>query len=558
MRDQVRDGGPTTIRQRVRSSTIGQVLANRSVRWVQLAYAGSIIGDAAWATAILVWLYAAGGAGLAGAWLGTRMLLKSVAGPLGAVIADRLPRRTFMVVNDAIRLVLAVTIVIGVTIDDGSLWPVIPAALLSIVGASYPAALGALLPEIVSTPRELTGAIAVSELLSSAARFVGPAIAGGLIGLFGVGPAFAVNAASFVWSLAFVALVRVPPKSATQHAEETTGPLQVSAVGEIVAGVRRTWVDADLRAIAVMIFINGVHGGLLGVMIVELAETAFHSEAATGFQFAVIGVTNVVSGIVMVAASSRVGLARAFLVGVLGWCVALLAMGIAPVPVVILAGLVVIGLCESVIIVPYGTIPQRIVEDAVRSRVLAALEAVFSLGAAIGAFLAPLLFVRLGLGPAAILLGGLGAAATLLYVRRTTSLDARLHAPRGLDLLARLPLFAPLDPNIRETIAHALIPVSVPSGQVIIREGDVSDTFYVIEHGVVVVTADGRELRREDDGDFFGEIGLLLDVPRTATVTAVTDVELLTLSREEFLSAMSGDPGLRGRAHDVATVRLAG
>ena len=129
---------------------------------------------------------------------------------------------------------------------------------------------------------------------------------------------------------------------------------------------------------------------------------------------------------------------------------------------------------------------------------------------------------------------------------------------RACAMASRLPLFAPLDPSIREAIAHALIPVSVPAGQVIIREGDVSDTFYVIERGVVVVTADGRELRREEDGEFFGEIGLLLDVPRTATVAAVTEVELLTLSREEFLSAMSGDPGLRGRAHDVATVRLAG
>lgn len=551
------DADRTTVRQRLMSSTVGQVLGNRSVRWVQVAYAGSIIGDAAWATAILVWLYAAGGAGLAGAWLGTRMLLKSVAGPLGAVIADRVPRRTFMVVNDAIRLVLAVLVVVGVMVDSG-LWPVIPAAMLSIVGASYPAALGALLPEIVTTPGELTGAIAVSELLSSAAKFVGPAIAGGLIGLFGVGPAFAVNAASFVWSLAFVARVRVPPKRPSRPGGSASDQPPSSAVDEVIAGVRMVGRNADLRVLAVMLLINGVHGGLLGVMIVELAEASFHNAAATGFQFAVIGVTNVISGLIMVAVTDRVRLARTFLIGVLGWCVAILAMGIAPVALVVVAALILIGLCESVINVPYGTIPQRIVDDAVRSRVLAALEAVFSLGAALGAFVTPVLFVRLGLGPTAVAMGAVGAVVTLLCLRRTRSLDTRLHAPRGLDLLTRLPLFAPLDPSLREALAHALVPVRMPAGKVVVREGDVSDTFYIIERGEVVVTVDGRELRREEDGDFFGEIGLLLDVPRTASVTAVTDVELLTLSREEFLAAMSGDPGLRGRTHDVATVRLAG
>lgn len=69
-------------------------------------------------------------------------------------------------------------------------------------------------------------------------------------------------------------------------------------------------------------------------------------------------------------------------------------------------------------------------------------------------------------------------------------------------------------------------------GQVLIAEGMASDRFYCVEAGEVEVTQGGRVLRHEGPGEFFGEIGLLRDVPRTATVTAVGEVTLQSLSRE--------------------------
>ncbi len=99
--------------------------------------------------------------------------------------------------------------------------------------------------------------------------------------------------------------------------------------------------------------------------------------------------------------------------------------------------------------------------------------------------------------------------------------------------------------------------VAVRAGDVVIRQGDEADRFYVIAGGEVEVTqvpAGGGEpqmLRRMGPREVFGEIGLLSGVPRTATVTAVTDATLVALDREPFLELVGGGPGLTYRLLDL-------
>jgi CRP-like cAMP-binding protein len=92
-----------------------------------------------------------------------------------------------------------------------------------------------------------------------------------------------------------------------------------------------------------------------------------------------------------------------------------------------------------------------------------------------------------------------------------------------------------------EALANRLVAVHAPAGMVVLREGEESDRFYIIESGLVEVTQAGAVLRQEGPGDFFGEIGLLRDVPRTATITALEDTTLMALDRADFLSALSGN-----------------
>jgi CRP-like cAMP-binding protein len=124
--------------------------------------------------------------------------------------------------------------------------------------------------------------------------------------------------------------------------------------------------------------------------------------------------------------------------------------------------------------------------------------------------------------------------------------------PAHIALLRGLDAFAPLDTLAIERLAHALEPTSASAGTVLIRRGAVGDRFYIVETGSVMVAADGRSTRMLGPGDGFGEIALLLDIPRTATVTAVTDVTLLAIGREPFLAALDPLEGARDAARILA------
>ena len=145
----------------------------------------------------------------------------------------------------------------------------------------------------------------------------------------------------------------------------------------------------------------------------------------------------------------------------------------------------------------------------------------------------------------------------LLASRRLAEIDAASIVPEAkLMLLRSLPLFAPLSAPVIERLASRLDPVEVDAGTAIVRQGDPGDRFYIVTAGEVEVSKDGRPLATLEKGDFFGEIALLRDVPRTATVTARTNVQLYALERDDFLEAVTGHPLSKEAADTVTRARL--
>ena len=125
-----------------------------------------------------------------------------------------------------------------------------------------------------------------------------------------------------------------------------------------------------------------------------------------------------------------------------------------------------------------------------------------------------------------------------------------------LRALRRVSMLAPLGPAAIEALARHLVRVPVVAGAVVIREGDVGDRWYLVERGAFDVTIDGQARNGLGPGDAFGEIALLRDVPRTATVTAATDGSLWALERDEFLAGVTGSPVALREAERVAAARL--
>jgi len=220
--------------------------------------------------------------------------------------------------------------------------------------------------------------------------------------------------------------------------------------------------------------------------------------------------------------------------------------------------LVILGVGYAWIEVAGLTLMQRLVSDEVLARVFGVVESTYVASTGLGSVVAPVAVVLFGIEGALIAVGAclpLLAAATWTRLAR---FEATTEVPeRQFALLRSLPLFAPLALATVENLASRLIPVTLAPGQEVIRQGDHGDRFYVIAEGRVAVECDGEPLRVEGPGEFFGEIALLRDVPRTATVHATEPGLLYTLERETFVCGVSNNPRCVIAADDVIEARLA-
>lgn len=537
--------------------SLTRVFANPSLRRIQLAFFGSTLGDWAYSTALVVWAFSVGGATAVGVYLALRFVVGAVAGPIGATVADRVARKHYMMANDATRAVLigAAALTIGVGGPDLAVYALTLTAVG--VGASFRSAQAGLVPRLVSEPAELTAANAVSSNLETVAMFAGPALGALLVSAIDVEVVLWLNAATFVWSLALVAAVTVPPAAPADAAPEDEDD-HAGVAQDITAGFVELRRDRDLGAVAVLASLQGLVWGALTVFLVIVAVDQLHSGAAgVGYLNSVMGIGTVVGGLVVLSRVGRGRLAQDMAYGVLGWSLPLLAMALFPSPVTALAALSVIGLADPWVNLGLDTIPQRLAPERILSRVFSAVESSLIAAMALGSLLAPLLIHLVGARPAMALVGGFVTLVVLGLLGRMGRLDARLTEPDHLGLLRSLDLFSPLPLPTVETLARGLVPVRYGSGDVILQEGESADRFYVIAVGAVEVTHSGRVLRTERTGDYFGEIGLLRDVPRTASVTAMMDTVVLGLSRADFLAAVSGVHESTRIAEDVVARRLA-
>jgi len=170
--------------------------------------------------------------------------------------------------------------------------------------------------------------------------------------------------------------------------------------------------------------------------------------------------------------------------------------------------------------------------------------------------LAPVLVNAFGARWTLVAVGSVLPILAVVTHASLSRLDTAPADPQRLELLQTIPIFAPLSPPVLEPLAVALTPVNASAGEEIVRLGDHGDRFYIVSSGEVEVLVDGKPPIREGAGSYFGEIALLRDVPRTATVRAATDVELFALDRDDFLPAVTGHSGSVQAAESVIGTRL--
>jgi MFS family permease len=528
-----------------------EVFRNPGLRRLQLAWIGSVTGDWAYAIALGVFAYEAGGATAVGLVALLRFLPSAAVAPFAAVLADRYSRQRVMLAADAIRAV-ALAGAATVALEDGPAPAVYAlAALVAVVSTAFQPAQAALIPTLARDPRELTAANVASSTIESVGSFVGPALGGLLLAVTSPGVVFAATAGAFVWSALNVARIPSTPPAREDVAEEALHR-------EALAGFRAIFAVPSLRLVVGLYSAQTLVAGALNVLVVVAAlELLDLGRSGPGLLNSAVGIGGLIGAAITLGLVGLRGLGTAFAFGLVLWGLPLVLFGAWPTTVAAVLFLGLLGIGNTLVDVSGLTLLQRTAPPEVLGRVFGVLESLVVGTLGLGAIIAPLLVSLFGVRWALVATGLLLPALALASWARLRTIDDRAVVPEHeLERLRSLPLFAPLPPATLEHLAGNLVRVPAATGAEITRQGDVGDRFYLVDEGEVEVISDGVVVSTLGPGDYFGEIALLRDVPRTATVTARTDAALLALERDEFVSAVSGHPASLEAADAVVAARL--
>jgi MFS family permease len=532
-----------------------QLLANRPLTKLLVGEFISGIGDWLYIVAIFVVIYReSGDPALVGLFGALRVIPYIVLSVPAGLVADRFERRLVLLVSDLWRG--AVMVVLTVLVAANA--PVLPIAALAILAACgsaffYPA-MGAYMPSLVTDERQLGPANSAWASLQNISFIFGPAIGGVLLALGGVTLAFVLNALTFIviavilWTLPREVKPAVPANLQTADAPQASSdlaphprprvprvPLAGLGMIQIIVG----FLDTGMQVLTVILAIRVLNAG----------------EAGNGYLNAAIGVGGLIGALGSGVLVLRRSLGGPLLIGALTFGVGLAALGAIPVLLFALVTIAVAYAGALLLDVVLTTIFQRVVPDALRGRWIGIFVTAATLAGAAGALAMPFLVVNVGATPT------LGAAGVVVIVstflglaligKSATREPSRFEAT--IAEVAKLSLFSGVPSSRLEAALARVHEATVTAGQVIIRQGDPADRFYMIESGSFAVTQETAPgappvvLRHLGPNDVFGELGLLRELPRSATITAESDGALLELAGKDFLELVGAGGPLRGR-----------
>jgi MFS family permease len=510
--------------------------------------------------AILLYAYSATGPASVGIVALVQLVPAGAAAPFLSGFADRFRRDRVLFIGYLVQ-----TLAFGAT----GLAMALEANPLVVYGAASLAATsltvtrptqGALLPGISRTPEELTAANGLSGTVEGIGLMLGPL---GAAAILSVAAPTAVFAAGTVACLvAALLVVRLPGGAAAMTParpdDDADQGRHGGQGGGLLAGFRAVVREGDTRLLVGILSLRMLTSGAMDVLFVLLALETFHiGESGAGLLNAALGLGTIAGGALTFTLVGRQHLAPVLAAAACLWGIALVVIGSAA-PVTLAIPLIIVGgigyaACDVI----GRTILQRVTPDRMLARVLGALEGIGLVSLAIGAVLVPLVVSVIGVQQTLVVVALILPVGVALAWFGLSSMDRVALIPtRALDLLRDVPLFAPLAPPQLESVARRARWMTVEPGEVLIREGDSGDAYYVLESGELEFTQGGTLLSRTiDRGYGFGEIALLRDVPRTATVTAVRPSVVLMLNRADFLEVVTGHPQAQAAATRIAADR---
>ena len=537
-------------RFRALGSSLLTAAANGQIRKVQLAWGCAIAAEWAHFVALGVYAYGHGGASAVGLAGLIRLLPAAALAPFAASLGDRFPRERFILGASLLgALALAASAASAAAGDTALVYGF--AAVVGLSSTLFRPALQALLPSLARTPEELIAANAATSTMEGLGTLVGPLLAGALVALMDVAAVFTAAAGVFLVAAGLLLGVRVRGRVPGTTAPRAPVRRMLGAGFVAVAQAPRPRLLISLGV--AQSFVRGC----LNVLIVVAAFGILDGGGSeVGYLTAAIGAGGMIGALGAMTLGSR-RLAVVFGLALVFWGlpIALLA-GSAYLPAAIVL-LAVVGVANSVEDVAIITLLQRTADEELLTRVLAVLWGVAMGAVAVGSLAAPVIVDAVGVHAAFVVVGLILPLLTIATYRRLIAIDRAVAPSRELDLIGEVPMFAPLSLAAKESLAASLVPVAFAPGQRVIRAGEIGDEFYVVAEGELEIDAGGTRTTAAA-GDYFGEIALLRDVPRTATVTARAKSLLYALPRSAFLAAVTAHAAAYSAGQEIADSRLTG
>ena len=528
-------------------SVLRTAVGNPELRRLGFAYAFCCTAELGIWIALLIYAYDRGGAGG-----GTTMVLVQLVpcialGPFLGAVADVYDPKRVLVSGAVIQCASMGAVAAAVALDAPA-WVVVALAPLTALSITLNRPTqAALFPAVVRTPDELTASNVMSGWTYGAACLAGPALAGLLVAWGGV--ALAVTGCALLSGAAVVPAARLHPlrvESPPPGDEAGPAPSTWHALDDFRRQLQSNITAASrIPGIRVLLGLHAFYFVLIGtvdLLCVILATSSLHmGSGGAGYLNAAFG-----------AGAVFAGFGSAFLIGrrhlkiplVATLAVAVLALAlISAVPRVeaVLVLLAVTGLSGAVFDVTGRTLMQRSSPPDVVASLFSILESLMDVGLLVGVVLVRVAFALGGLR-GALLAPALIAVVLLAAIwRRLRRLDDSTVVPLvEIRLLRCIPIFAVLPAPEIEGMARELDPVSVAAGTTVFHEGDHGDRYYAVSSGSLSIVRGGQVVQTVSRGQGFGEIALIRDVPRQATVTALSDALLYALDKELFVTTVTG------------------
>jgi MFS family permease len=537
-------------------STTGlAALREPDIRRLEVGWLLSLAGTFSYTVALLAYSYAEGGATLVAVYGAVSTVPGALLTPVlmtatGRVGSARMLRRT-----TAVRTLLVAAAAVLAMLDVTAALVVALAAAAHSLSATFRPTQASALPWLARTPAELTAATVTATMAENVAALTGPLLAGSVLAVADPPVAVAVSAGCLLLATASLRLLSVPDGAHSGRPARLGGLVRDALEG----GAALARIGRPAGIIVLGFAQTFVRGALLVLMIVLALDTLALGNDSIGWLNAAIGVGGLAGAALAARLVRMTTLGRCFVVGAAGWGVGVVAVSGVPTAAAAFGALVLVGIANAFQDAPAFVLMPRILGPDLAGRALGAFELVVMAGMGAGALAAPGLADLFGVRTSLLVLGTALVVLAAAYAAPFAAIDRTMPKPRPEDALLRaMPIFAPLPLVVIEQLALAAEPQEYADGDVVMREGDPGDRFYLVVEGSAAVSVGGVPRPPVGPGAGFGEIALLRGVPRTATVAAVGPLHVLSLPRDRFLGAVSGNQVSIEQAESLATRRLAG